>query len=256
MPTIPTERVKRQVRVNPWVLLGIMSFPKDEEQRRLHLASAHRHVMGEMEAHIRDLPEARGYSPGQLIGAYFGKVLEAIGGFRALSQAPSVSEARTQVEERVWPASIAGDILNYLIQMRAAGLGVSVNKAVALSEEYLKGATTRKGPPGGRSDRYIRQAWEDFKPVCHLWAAFRLLEESDIEPADRVEARLPLSRALLGLALTLQPKGRREPLLRAEEMWQLPRRYKSPHAPIRFTIPPLEEWQMEVLRSKFKSLRE
>lgn len=256
MPVIPTERIKRQVRVNPWVLLGIMCFPKDEEQRRRHLASFHRYAAGEMETFIRSLPEAEGYPVGSILGAHLGRALEPIGGFPLLSQAPSFSEAELQMGDRAWPGSIAGDLLNYLIQMTAAGLQASINKAVAMSEEYLKDATARKGPPGGRSVRYIKQAWEDFKPVCHLWAAFRLLEGKDIGAADRTEAKLALSRVLLELALTIRPKGGRGPLLLPGEMWQLPRRYQHRQLVVKFKIPPLEDWQTKVLRDKFKSLRD
>jgi hypothetical protein len=248
MPVIPTERIKRQVRVNPLVLLGIMAFPKDEEKRRLFLASFHRFAAGEIETRIRKLPEAQDYPVGPLLGELLGRALEPLGGFPALDQAPSFSEVVRQLADRAWPGSIAGDVLNYLLQMKAAGYQASVNKAVALSEAFLGEAMPRMGPPGGKSNRYIRQAWEDFKPVSHLWAAFRLLEDEDLGAVGRTEAKLALSRLLLDLALTIRPKGGREPLLRADELWQVPRRYRHQQIVVKFTIPPLEEWQLQVLR--------
>lgn len=246
MPVIPTARVGRKMRVDPLVLMGIMCFPRDEQQRKHHLASLKGFLAGEMEKYIRRMPEYGSAPIGGALGDFLGRSLEPVGGFSALSEAPTYGEMERRMGGSAWPGSIAGDLLINLIQMRSSGVQGSVNKAVAIVKEFLKGAATADGSSTGKTERYIRQAWEDFKPACHLWAAWRLLER-DGSPAEQTDARLAISHILLDLALTLRPKGGREPLLRAEDMWRLPRRYEHP-VTVQIKIPPLEDWKLEVLR--------
>lgn len=257
MPVIPTERQGRQTLVSPLVLRAIMAFPKDEEERRRYIASVHGHVIGEMETLLRQSPDFEPYSMGRKLGEHFGGVLGPLGGFSALREAPPYPEMERRAGNSSWPGAIAGDLLNSLIQMRAAGIEASVNKAVAIAVDFLADATAAQGAPGGKTDRYVRQAWEDFKPACHLWAAHRTIEiePGTVDRQERVDVLLALSHVLLDLALTLRPRGAREPLLRAEDMWRLPRRYSHRGIITHFKISPLEDWKLEVLRRKFKSHR-
>lgn len=248
MPVIPTERQGRQTLVSPLALRAIMAFPKDEEQRRRYLAAFHGYAIGQMETFLRQRPDFEPYSMGRKLGEHVGGVLGPLGGFAALSQAPPFLEMERRADDSSWPGAIAGDLLISLIQMRAAGLESSVSKAVAIALDSLARATPAEGTTGGRTERYVRQAWENFKPVCHLWAAYRSLEPVTGNGQDRVDILLALSHVLLGLALSLQPKGAREPLLRAEDMWRLPRRYNHRGLITHLKLPPLEDWKRDVLR--------
>jgi hypothetical protein len=248
MPVIPTERRGRETLVNPLTLRAIMAFPKDEEERHRYLATCHGRVFGEVETFLRQSPDLEPYSMSGKIGEHLGRVLGPLGGFSVLSQAPSYLEMERRAGDSSWPGAIAGDLLNSLIQMRAAGLQASVSKAVAIAVDFLADATATEGTLGGKTERYVRQAWENFKPVCHLWAAHRTLEPVTGDRQERVDILLALSHVLLDFALTLRPKGAREPLLRAEDMWRLPRRYNHRGLITHFKIPSLEDWKQDVLR--------
>ena len=69
MPVIPTERQGRQTLVNPVTLLAIMAFPKDEEERRRYAATFHGHVIGEMQALLRQRPDVESYTMSRKLGS-------------------------------------------------------------------------------------------------------------------------------------------------------------------------------------------
>ncbi len=195
---------------------------------------------------------------GRTLGGSLGETLQRFGGFSALSKAPIFEEIWERMTSQGWPGSISGDILLNLLQMRASGTSASVNKAVAIAVHYLSDAKAagEGEPSGGKSERYVREAWANFKPVSHLWAALRMIQDGVTTQGGElpyVDRLLVLAHFILKLARSLGTKG--EPLLSSEEMWRLSRRYKSPFQLSNFTLPPLEAWKVEVLRRKFKSLR-
>ncbi len=246
MPVIPTVIAGRAKRVEPRMLWSIMCFPRDEQKRKHYLASLQGFVVGKMEEHFRQRPEYESLPLGGFLGDYLGRSLESLGGFSVLSEAPNYEAMLDRAVQSVWPGCVAGDLLIHLIQMHAAGVQASVNKAVAIEKVFLAEAAAADGSSTGKTERYIRRAWEEFKPACHLWAAWRLLERTG-SVDEQTNGRLALSHILLDLALSLRPKGRREHLLRAEDMWHLPRRYEHPVL-IHFKIPPLDDWQLKALR--------
>jgi hypothetical protein len=257
MPVIPTERHGRRVRVNPLVLYAVMCFPNDETARSHLLVRTHERVASQAEEMLRKAGRFPAMPLGRAIGENLGRSLQQFGGFSALSKAPTFEEISERMAAQGWPGAISGDILLDLLQMTVAGTSASVNKAVALAVRSLSGAAAAgEGvASGGRSERYVREAWGNFKPVSHLWAAFRMIQlgvttqGGELNYTDRL---LVLSHFILKLALTLRPKGRGS-LLSSEEVWRLSRRYKLPFLLSEFKLPPLEAWKVEVLRQNFKS---
>jgi len=192
-------------------------------------------------------------------GATLAYWLRPHGGFAALSAAPSLEKVLEGMYSKVWPGSIAGDILCYMLQMEISGIAPSVNKSIALVADYLRGATTSQGHGGPQSERYIRAAWEEFKPVSHFWLAFRIWQFDEGATDHRLgpEWFSPLDveslRAFLALAEHLadlvrpRPQGKRRSPLDPADFWRTPSMIELPKD-VSFEPPGLEDWALEVLR--------
>jgi hypothetical protein len=135
-----------------------------------------------------------------------------------------------------------------------------VNKAIAIELDFLSRATNRAGQPGeGRSARYVRNAWQEFKPACHLWAAYRVWDDQGHPESfspyleESINSFLSVAQVFGEMAASLQSRSRREPLLDLKELWTVSRRYTLPVA--KLTIPPLQDWKLDVVRRHFKSTR-
>jgi hypothetical protein len=237
----------------------VMTFPNDPEQRKRFDARWREFLIIHLEEAVKRRPEYQGLDVPRLIGQVFGSLLAPLGGFSVLRDAPAFGEMMDRLRSRAWPGSVAGGLLLNLLQLRAANLPASVNKAIAIEEEYLSGVSTTGFPGAGKNERYIRDCWAEFKPVCHLWAALRVWEAQgspdSFSPVreDSVEAFLAVAQAMRVMGLSLQSSSRKEPILKASEMWYVSRRFTLPT--VRLKIPPLEDWKLEVLQRRFKSLR-
>jgi hypothetical protein len=73
---------------------------------------------------------------------------------------------------------IAGDMLLHIIQLEKYGYGGSVNKAVHLLELIYSSSVTRGERAVPASQTALRNAWAQYHPVAHLWAAARVTEDS------------------------------------------------------------------------------
>jgi len=244
------------------LLWAVMAYPRDERLRHELMARlkllAIIPVEQEMLLGAGDDPEARRTAV-LTTGATLAHWLQPHGGFAALSAAPALNEVLEGMFSKVWPASIAGDILCYLLQMEISGISPSVNKGIAIVVDYLRGATTAAGRLGPRSERYIRAAWEDFKPVSHFWLAYRIWQFDDesidhrlgpewFSPLDVESLRTFLALAeLLANQVQPRPQGRRRSPINPADFWRVPSTIELPQD-ISFERPGLEDWALEVLR--------
>jgi hypothetical protein len=168
-----------------------------------------------------------------------------------------------RLRDSAWPGSVAGDLLIYLQQTRASGIKPSINKALALVVCSLKGATNARRKPRGRSSRYIRKQWEEFKPVAHLWAAYRAILFANLQgknqPEMSTDEGLPLFLALAEWfaeeGLSIYPHSRRQPALDSSELWRVPAALRSQWPLLEVEQAPLPEWAVEALRRQYKGLR-
>jgi len=261
VPEIPTGKANGLGGIDPFVLLGIMAFPKDTKEGDQFVARLRETVVAQIDSDLRTNPEFQDLPFYRIAGELFGSLLEPLGGFSVLLDAPTYSDLRERVTKRTWPGCIAGDLLFNLLQLRGNGLSASVNKAIEIDVDFLSRATNREGFPGlGKTVRYVRKAWEDFKPACHLWAAYRIwdLQNHPVTFAphlpESVDAFLALSQALLSMAASLQAPSRREPILNTTTMWTVSQHHQLPAVSVK--LPPLQDWKSGVLRRKFKSLRD
>lgn len=261
MPELPIGRQAAKPTDEDLAVGAVMAFPRDGAERLRALARFHEFVIGGLYERA-----AKGQSEklppelaGQMLGSVYGKALEPYGGLATLLGAPSGDAMYKKAMRSLWPGSIAGDLLLYLLQMRAAGIPASVNKAIAIELVLLEEMS--KEPLdwyGGKTERYVREEWERFKPACHLWAAFRtgIIERRKVALWSPGAGNLPeflgLAEAILSAASTLQSRSRSEPLLSAAEMWRVPPDYPLPT--VTFTPRPMDDWMLTALQ-RFKSLR-
>jgi hypothetical protein len=248
---------------DPLGVWACMAHPRREDFRHQFLARMYERVVAELQPELeKDVPAE---CPPDLVGASLGMVLgewlQPLGGFQQLTRAPSASDAYERMFEGVWPGSIAGDMLIYMHQMKVSGIGPSVNKAIAVAVDYLTGATTPSGAAGrGASERYVRKQWVVYKPVAHLWAAFRAIlfvtQEGAKLPGMMSDEGFPLFLAFSEWfakdGLSIYPHGRRLPVLDSAELWRVPAAMMARIPPFKATWQPLPNWAVEVL-SRYKA---
>lgn len=100
-----------------------------------------------------------------------------IGALSYLLSLPSVEDVVKRAANDAEKAILAGDILDFIAQMHFAGYKEpSVNKAIYLIQGYLSTPARGYGKRTGSSEMTIRNSWEKYKSVAHLWAAFRVYQ--------------------------------------------------------------------------------
>lgn len=150
---------------------------------------------------------------------------------RLIIEAPGYADIKCLVAETTKRAIVAGDILAALYIMERYSIPEpSMNKAVFIVQEYARKATYGDGSQICRSERMIREAWQEFRSVAHFWAAFRLNKAYPFVP-DRKQFSLAHFGTFLGVAAGLYEFGRafvpfrakeKTPLLEAQSSWALP----------------------------------
>jgi hypothetical protein len=243
---------------------AFMAHPRSEEFRQQYLARMYEVCAADLQVELeaRVPKEAPPHLVSAVVGVQLGRWIHPLGGFPRLASAPSANDAAERLFDNAWPGSVAGDLLLYLHQMRLSGIEPSVNKAVTLEVDYLAGATTVAGAPSqGGSARYVRDQWAEFKPVVHLWAAYRTTffanQNGRNVPEPTSDEGFPLFLALsewwADEALGIQG---RQPILDNAELWRVPARVRSKWPLLQITTDsPLPDWALEVLRRHYKSLR-
>jgi hypothetical protein len=164
-----------------------------------------------------------------------------------LLHAPAYKDLVAGVKERTKRATLAGYVLCSLFLMsrypelmgaRSSG-GPSLNKAfhvcthLASAESWTYG----DGKPLPKSDTPVKAAWEEFKSVAHIWAAYSwnlampAAPQREILRPENIRAFLQTARYFeeFGKSLMLDKRsaGTKERLLRSDDLWQVPEDYKA-----------------------------
>jgi hypothetical protein len=128
-----------------------------------------------------------------------------------------------------WLAHIAvGYVLRWIVsRWRDPNVSheASLAKAASVIEEWCRS----NGITGGGAQNITRNLWPKYKCVSHLWAAFYIIQDAeiDIRTTDGFQTFLSTAQWLLETASTIVPKGRRpgEAVLLREHAWQVPASY-------------------------------
>ena len=156
---------------------------------------------------------------------------------RQLLDAPSI-EQRTAADVAATKRAIcAGDVLSCIYLMHkfegqvSAFRHPSLNKAVAVLEKFGRVARFGDGDSPSFSVPSITLYWNEFKPVAHFWAAFRinqsyayLIEGKSFTDPANFQTFLRMAAELQRFGTTFCPAYTKVPLpiLDANEIWMLP----------------------------------
>src|SRR5436309_165694 len=108
-----------------------MHFPRDIKEGNRFVARFHEALVAGMADLADKEPALQGFPVTRLLTAMYSSRLESLGGLSILQDSPGLPEMFERLWARAWPGCIAGDLLLNLLQIRAAGLDASVNKAFA-----------------------------------------------------------------------------------------------------------------------------
>lgn len=204
--------------IDRWWLRALMLFPDDKQNREYYL------VLKQMEA---ELAAADGEDRGDIDA----KTL------RALMDAPSRAEMRRIEAETTKRAICVGDILAsiYLMDLfsdqEPRFKRPSMNKAIHIAMQYGLVTSFGDGEVMNRSETKIRKCWAEFRPVAHLWAAFRITQAYPLDNgASTLDAQLgsieflQVAAGLYKFGVEFIPVGSRpsEPILSPDTAWCLP----------------------------------
>lgn len=106
----------------------------------------------------------------------------------AMLQAPSVTEIMQQTSSRAFSGQIAGHLLMLCIAMDTEGLPVSIRQAKFLVRKYYQRVRQTHGQVIKSSISSIEAAWQEYRHVAHLWAAFSAIR---MKPAGASKALTP-----------------------------------------------------------------
>jgi hypothetical protein len=224
---------------------AVMGWPRDLEGRQAFLRVAYLQALADME----DLSPWTGPPDPALRRLIEGR-RELLGGWSALMETPPAREVLDEAARRAIRAEGAGATLwlTYLLQARYA------DRVGPISLRKVRALLTRKGspffpePPGLRA---LNEAWDQFQPVAHLWAARFVLRtwpvpdvlldlERDLAALHRLKGALPsqwqadtlflvhhgphllaLAKALQDFGLGYVPRHAHKPILDPEGFWTL-----------------------------------
>jgi hypothetical protein len=209
----------RQIRLDGspsdigWVL-ATMLFPNEEVLREQFLA-----------VHLARYEESRAeetHTPIQLTRRHLGLLMDA----------PSYADLGKIVADRTKQATIAGDMMAALYVMDYFRLPEpSMNKAEFVAAEFSKKATYGDGSKIAGSHPSILKAWNAYKDVAHLWAAYRINAAYAYAPSEKDVFSQQHFPTFLGIAAMLYQFGTsfiplrarpRKTILDVSEAWKLP----------------------------------
>lgn len=180
--------------------------------------------------------------------------------FLALASVEPIENLQEQLGHSGFRGAVVGDLLNFLLNCaECAPEHASVNKAIFVVMADLTGTRLRDGsrPTAGRS--ILHEAWREFKPVAHLWAAFRLWQEEfqqtpEFDPRTPTGLRgfLALAKELHARAVNIRARGRTKAILDPSETWRVPATLLLPA--ITLQLPPLPDWARARLHEYKESL--
>lgn len=176
-----------------------------------------------------------------------------------LIAAPSYADLVGLVADRTKQAIVAGDMLSAIYVMDYFSLSEpSMNKAEFVAAEFSKKATYGDGSKIAGSHPAIMNAWNTYKDVAHLWAAYRINEAYSFAPSKPDIFSQQYFPTFLGIASMLYEFGTsfiplrarpKKPILDALTTWQLP----SQIAPIRLTGNPARPTRIENTLKRYRA---
>lgn len=200
---------------DPGRVLALMHFPRDGEGERQFYV---RHIV--KQACDSGAADAEVRLPAKLL--------------RELIDGPGYLEMRDKVTESTKRGSVAGDLLHLIYEMHALDFQEpSLRKALAEYKKFSLGRKYGDGSPLKYSERMMRDYWNEYEPVAHLWAAFRLnrgpyayvADAADVfGSADAFRTFLGVAKAIGEFASTFVPKRTRpaKPVLPPDELVHIP----------------------------------
>ncbi|MDI6745976.1 MAG: hypothetical protein QMD17_02415 [Rhodocyclaceae bacterium] len=223
-----------------WVL-ATMHFPNDQALREQYFA-----------VHLARYEEKQAESYGteiQLTRRHLSLLIDA----------PSYAELGKMVVERTKQAIVAGDmmatlyVMDYFKQPEP-----SMNKAEFVASEFSKKATYGDGSKIVGSHPMIMKAWNAYRDVAHLWAAFRINEAYAYAPTKEDIFSQQYFPTFLGIAAMLHEFGTsftplrakpKKPILDKESAWQLPPEI----LPVQLTGTPSRPTRIEKTLKKYRA---
>jgi hypothetical protein len=159
--------------------------------------------------------------------------------WRLLLHRPNLRQLATGETESVKRGQVAGDVLAALYLMdrfserEPSFKEPSKRKAFFAAQEMARTDRYGDGTPMKVSDKTIDRYWEEFKPVVHLWAAFRINntpEYSFAAVSDLMTSGfVPFLQVAAGLfhfgcsfIPSRVPRRARNPILDPRQSWSLP----------------------------------
>ena len=144
--------------------------------------------------------------------------------------APSHDELKRHTIQAVKKGIVAGDILASIYLMERFDIPEpSIKKAVHVAQQFAKKTQYGDSTPMKRSRRMVRDAFNEYRSVAHLWAAFRLNQayryaDDDKLFFEKLPFFLEVAAGLYAFGTTFKPyRARpRKPILPTNEMWKLP----------------------------------
>lgn len=150
-----------------------------------------------------------------------------------LLESPSYESWGKLVAENIKKAIIAGDLCGIIYAMHVFKIPEpSMNKAIHVMKEFANknGIEYGDGDRLPKSEQTIRNCWNEYRCVAHLWAAFRLNQDYKINDDRRVfteQGYIPFLEAaagILGFGMGFVPNRakRKMPLFDGDGVWKFP----------------------------------
>lgn len=166
------------------------------------------------------------------------KIMLDVKTINLLLNAPSIDEFNQKKIEATKRAVIAGDVLSMIYLMHRfkdadpAFARPSINKAIAFSSEFGLMRNYGDGTKMHYSPKKIRDCWDEFKPVAHLWAAQRISQNPDyeinkgtnFESMEALNKFLGVAQGIFQFGCTFIPQAAKPqlPILDRQSSWVIP----------------------------------
>jgi hypothetical protein len=225
---------------------GLWSEPKEEHIIKMYKPS--NMSQKAWEKHIRDFSRTEGK---KIIKEYEKKFMQS-GGIPALLNSPEYKKVIDQYHLNNYKGFIAGTILFYIWRMAISNVtdGGSVNKAIFFLES-IGGEEIQKEFDVPFNYKFIRQAWVDFKPVSHLWAAYghwigwNEPQKFSLFHPSGIFGFISLAENFRKFGITHRSRGQKDPILSSKETWFPPKGFKFIEG--QCGVPPLTTKELEIL---------
>lgn len=191
---------------------SVMLFPNDAAMRDAYITTV------QVQEEIKALKE-------------LDKLMVSVNCLRILIDSPSNAQLKLAVTESRKGGMVTGDIMACLYLMERFEMPEpSINKAMHVCRAFAAQSAYGDGTAMATSDGKMREYWNSFKGVSHLWAARRLeigypiVSLEDKFSRKHFNLHLACSQGLLEFATSFVPKRARPkaPILPLAEAWTLP----------------------------------